>query len=103
MVLEFYADICWQKYEKKGFKVFAMGFRIYLFCEWMKRFFRFLKSIKSFYKFYSDYEYDGETCRFIIEQYTQVLCNRTKTMSKPTYYASGVINSLDEWYSDHAE
>ena len=88
---------------RKDLRCIAMGFMIYLFCEWMKRFFRFLKSIKSFYKFYSDYEYDGETCRFIIEQYTQVLCNRTKTMSKPTYYASGVINSLDEWYSDHAE
>ena len=25
MVLEFYADICWQKYEKKGFKVYCNG------------------------------------------------------------------------------
>ena len=80
-----------------------MGFRIYLFCEWVKRFCRFLKIVKSFYKFYSDYEYDGETCRFIIEQYTSVLCNRTRLMSKPTYYAGYVIQQLDDWYSDHAE
>lgn len=80
-----------------------MRFRFYLFCEWIKQFFRFLKSIESFYKFYSDYEYDGETCEFIVEQYTQVLCNRTSVMSKPTYYADDVISQLDKWYSDHAE
>lgn len=80
-----------------------MKLRIYLFFEWIKQFFRFLKRIKSFYKFYADYEYDGETCRFIIEQYTQVLCNRTRVMSKPTYYAGDVVSQLDEWYSDHTE
>ena len=80
-----------------------MRFRIYLFCEWTKRFFRFLKSIKSFYQFYSDYGYDGETCEFIVEQYTQVLCNITRFMSKPTYYAGDVISQLDEWYSNHEE
>ena len=80
-----------------------MRFMLYLFCELIKQFFRFLKSIKSFYKFYADYEYDGETCRFIIEQYTKVLCNRTRLMSKPTYYARAVISQLDDWYSDNAE
>ena len=80
-----------------------MRFRIYLFCEWIKQFFRFLKSIKSFYKFYCDYWYDGNTCRFIVEQYTQVLCNRTRLMSKPTYYAGDVISQLDKWYSDRTE
>ena len=78
-----------------------MRFRLYLFCEWIKKFCRFLKNIKSFYKFYSDYEYDGDMCNYIIEQYTQVLCNRTKVMSKPTYYAGHVIARLDEWYSDN--
>lgn len=81
----------------------TMKFRIYLFCEWIKRFFRFLKRIKSFYNFYCDYGYDGETCEFIVEQYTQVLCNRTKLMSKPTYYAGDVIRQIDDWYSDHTE
>lgn len=49
---------------------------------------------------------DEETCRFIIEQYTRVLCNRTRLMSKPTYYARDVISQIDDWYdchSDHAE
>ena len=80
-----------------------MRFRLYLFCKWIKQFCRFLQNIKSFYTFYSDYEYDGDMCKYIIDQYTQVLCNRTKVMSKPTYYAGHVIARLDEWYSDHAE
>lgn len=77
-----------------------MRFRLYLFCEWIKQFFRFFKRIKSFYKFYSDYEYNGEDCEFIIDNYQEVLCSRTKTMSKPTYRASAVIAEIDEWYNE---
>ena len=80
-----------------------MRFRLYLICEWIKQFFKFLKSIKSFYKFYADYEYDGETCRFIVENYTDVLCNRTRLMSKPTYYAVDVISQIDDWYDCHSD
>lgn len=43
---------------------------------------------------------DGNDCRFIIENYQEVLCNRTKTMSKPTYYAKSVIAQMDRWYED---
>lgn len=64
----------------------------------MKQFLKFLTKIKSFWKFYQNYEYDGETVKFIIDNYQKVLCNRTKIMSKPTYYASDVITQIDNWY-----
>lgn len=66
----------------------------------MKMLFRFIKNIKSFWKFYKDYEYNGEDCEFIIENYQEVLCSRTNTMSKPTYRASAIIAEIDEWYNE---
>lgn len=66
----------------------------------MKILFYFIKSIRTFYRFYKNYRYDGETCAFIIENYENVLENRTKMMSKPTYYASAVIDEMDKWYED---
>lgn len=75
-----------------------MNFRFYLFTEWIKTIFEFIKNLKSFYRFYKDYEYNGDDCRFIIENYQEVLCSRTKTMSKPTYYSSAVIAEIDRWY-----
>lgn len=77
-----------------------MRWRIELFIEDVKLFFRAVKAIPSLAKMYLDYEYDGETVRFIIENYTQVLCNRTKVMSKPTYHYKDVISQIDEWYED---
>lgn len=64
----------------------------------MKQFLKFLTKIKSFWKFYYNYGYDGETVEFIIENYQDVLQNRTKLMSKPTYNANDVIKQIDEWY-----
>lgn len=66
----------------------------------MKQFLKFLTKIKSFWKFYQNYEYDGETVEFIIDNYQEVLCNRTKLMSKPIYYANDVIEQIDNWYED---
>lgn len=66
----------------------------------MKILFCFVKTIRTFYKFYKNYRYDGDTCAFIIENYENVLENRTKMMSKPTYYASAVIDEMDKWYED---
>lgn len=66
----------------------------------MKTLIKFIKNLKSFYRFYKDYEYNGAECEFIIENYKKVLCSRTKTMSKPTYYADAVIHYMDEWYED---
>lgn len=69
----------------------------------MKQFLKFLTKIKSFWKFYQNYEYGGETVEFIIENYQDVLQNRTKLMSKPTYYANDVIKQIDEWYCEKYE
>ena len=66
----------------------------------MKQFLKFLTKIKSFWKFYQNYGYDGEDIEFIIDNYERVLCNRTKTMSKPTYYLEDVLRELDNWYED---
>lgn len=66
----------------------------------MKTLIKFIKNLKSFYQFYKDYEYNGDTWRIIIESYQEVLCSRTKTMSKPVYCAKSVIAEMDKWYED---
>lgn len=64
----------------------------------MKQFLKFLTKMKGFWKIYSGYGYDGETVEFIIENYTEILCNRTSIMSYPTYYARDVIAQIDDWF-----
>lgn len=59
-----------------------------------------MTKLKGFWKIYSGYGYDGETVEFIIENYTKVLCNRTRLMSKPTYYARDVIAQIDDWFEE---
>lgn len=44
----------------------------------MKTLVDFIKNLKSFYQFYKDYKYNGAECEFIIENYQEVLCSRTK-------------------------
>ena len=69
----------------------------------MKQFLKFLTKIKSFWKFYQNYEYDGETVEFTIDTYEKLLCERTKTMSKPTYYLKDILAEIDKWYYEHCE
>lgn len=64
---------------------------------------KWLKRIIGFIKLYKDYKYEPEDWRHIVETYQQVLCNRTRLMSKPTYYIQDVLNQLDEWYEYHDE
>lgn len=66
----------------------------------MTHFLTFLTKIKSFWKLYKDYEYDGETIGFIIDTYEKLLCERTKTMSKPTYYLEDILAEIDKWYDE---
>lgn len=66
----------------------------------MKQFLKFLTKLKSFWKLYQDYGYDGEAVEFIIENHQEVLQSRTKTMSKPAYYAKDVIEQIDNWYEE---
>lgn len=64
----------------------------------MRELFGFIKNIGSFYKFWKDYEINGNTMAYIIEQYQSVLSNRTRCLSKPTYSSNTVICAIDEWY-----
>lgn len=66
----------------------------------LKNFIHFLTQIPGYFKLYSDYEYEPDVYDFIINQYTKILCNRTRTMSKPTYYANDVIGELDKYYDE---
>lgn len=66
----------------------------------MRQFLDFLKKIKSFWKLYKDYGYDGETIEFIIDTYEKLLCERTKTMSKPTYCLEDILEEIDGWYAE---
>lgn len=66
----------------------------------MKQFIKFLTKLKSFWKFYHNYGYDGKDVEFIIDNYERVLCNRTKTMSKPTYSLEDILAEIDKWYSE---
>lgn len=67
----------------------------------MNQLLNFLKKIKSFWKLYVDYGYDGETIEFIIDTYEKLLCERTKTMSKPIYCLEDILREIDRWYEDH--
>lgn len=69
----------------------------------MKQFIKFLTKIKSFWKLYKNYGYDGETIEFIIDTYEKLLCERTSTMSKPTYHLKEVLNQIDIWYAERTE
>lgn len=64
---------------------------------------KWIKRIIGFVKLYKDYGYDAETLRHIIKTYTRIICNRTRLMSKPTYYYEYIIRQIDEWYDYHDE
>lgn len=64
---------------------------------------KWIKRIIGFIKLYKDYEYEPEVWRHIVETYTQILCLRTHTMSKPTYYIRDILNEIDIWYEEHDE
>ena len=69
----------------------------------IKQLIKFIRNLKGYWKLQCDYEYEPEAYEFIIEQYQTVLCERTKTMSKPTYYARDVIGEIDKWYESDDE
>ena len=77
-----------------------MKFRIYLFKEKIKLLFYFIKWLPGYFKLHRNYGYDPDTYSYIIENYEMVLCNRTRTMSKPTYHWHDVIYEIDRWYEE---
>lgn len=66
----------------------------------MKRLIKFIRNLSGYWKLERDYGYDPDTYDFIIKQYSDVLCSRTRTMSKLTYYATDIINEIDKWYEE---
>ena len=74
--------------------------RLYFLKESIKGFFRFVKWIPSYYLLHKDYGYDPRTYGYIIENYQRVLCERTQTMSKPTYHWQDVVSEIDRWYEE---
>lgn len=66
----------------------------------IKQFIKFICNLKGYWTLQRNYEYAPETYEYIIEQYEMVLCERTNTMSKPTYNAWDVIGEIDKWYED---
>ena len=74
--------------------------RLMFLKEDMKEFFTFIKWLPSYFKLHKNYGYEPDTYDFIIQNYEQVLCNRTKTMSKPTYHWRDVVYEIDRWYEE---
>lgn len=66
----------------------------------IKDLFYFIKCLPGYFKLHQDYGYEPDTYSFIIQQYERVLCNRTRGMSKPTYYWYDVVSEIDRWYEE---
>ncbi len=63
-------------------------------------FFEFIKLIHKFYVLYRDYGYAPDELLLIMSNYSKILINRTKDLSKLTYDFDVVINAMDEWYEN---
>lgn len=81
-----------------------MKFRIFLLKETIKQSIKekllFFCWLPGYYKLHRDYGYRPDTYDFIIQNYETVLCERTKTMSKPTYHWRDVVSEIDRWYEE---
>ena len=77
-----------------------MKIRLYFLKEDIKLLFYFIKWLPWYFKLHRNYGYNPDIYSYIIENYEQVLCNRTRTMSKPTYHWRDVIYEIDIWYEE---
>lgn len=77
-----------------------MKFRLTLIIENIKELLLFIRYLPGYYKLHSDYGYTPDTYDFIIDNYEKVLCNTTKTMSKPTYCWRSVVSEIDRYYEE---
>ena len=74
--------------------------RILFLIEDIKTLLLFIRYIPGYYKLHRDYLYKPTTYDFIIQNYEEVLCNRTKVLSKPTYGWKTVVKELDRYYEE---
>lgn len=82
---------------------FSYKMKLLFLKEDIKQFFVFLKWLPSYFKLHNNYGYEPDTYDFIIQNYEQVLCNRTKLMSKPTYHWRDVVSEIDRWYEEEID
>ena len=84
---------------RKGINM-KIRLRLLFLIEDIKYFLLFIKYLPGYFKLHYTYGYSPDTYNFIIDNYEQVLCNRTKLLSKPTYCWRTVINELDRYYEE---
>lgn len=77
-----------------------MRFRLYLLKETISELLLFIRYLPGYYKLHKNYLYEPDTYDFIIDNYEKVLCNTTKTMSKPTYHWKSVVSEIDRYYEE---
>lgn len=77
-----------------------MRFRLYLLKETISELLLFIRYLPGYYKLHTNYGYEPDTYDFIIDNYEKVLCNTTKTMSKPTYHWKSVVGEIDRYYEE---
>jgi len=77
-----------------------MRFRMYLLKETITELLLFLKWIPGYYKLHKNYGYAPDTYDFIIDNYEKVLCETTRTLSKPTYCWRTVVSEIDRYYEE---
>ena len=77
-----------------------MKFRLYLLKETISELLLFIRYLPGYYKLHKNYLYEPDTYDFIIDNYEKVLCNTTKTMSKPTYHWKSVVSEIDRYYEE---
>lgn len=77
-----------------------MRFRLYLLKETISELLLFIRYLPGYYKLHTNYGYEPDTYDFIIDNYEKVLCNTTKTMSKPTYHWKSVVSEIDRYYEE---
>ena len=75
--------------------------RIVFLKEWIRDIFRFILRIPGYRKLDRDCGYEPDAYSFIIGEYEKVLCELAGgKLSKPTYYASYVIQTAEERYAE---
>ena len=72
--------------------------KLYFLKEDIKNFFLFIKWLPYYFKLHNYYGYKPNTYDYIIQNYEKVLCERTYSMSKPTYHWQDVVGEIDRWY-----
>lgn len=81
-------------------EILKLKFRLTLLKENINELLLFIKWIPGYYKLHTNYGYEPDTYDFIICNYERVLCETTKTMSKPTYCWRSVVSEIDRYYEE---